>query len=492
MTYTHEDAAGVDQFQGMGPQGPNFGPPFGSPAQGYSPMMQPSPFNARRTGSMNLGGDQLEADLNMTSSHRGFHGTPSGEPTTPATQFGTAPFIQENLGQGINQQEPMLSPFRPNPVQASSLDSPQLSSRSANQPSPAVPSPAVNPWGNPEPIGARRAPFEAPHPKVSNVIVDDRPVVPAAEPRVPQPKASTTEDTVVPPSRRQTGAAPAAKPAQNSWVNATNGIVQEGWGEPQVNSLTFDNLAQHNQQLEKQAVSSPVPPPAPAAVPPPAPEPTPAVIPTAESPVVVPAAPVPTAEPAPATPASRHKSPTVVPPKPAVEDILSSPVPEPSPVSQAPSKTPWTAVAQKDEKKATGGVMSLREIQEAEAKQAQARKVAEKERLVRASASTPADEAVTPTSMPKTTTTWGLPTSQTGPRGAVPSAKDAAAAAAATPAVNTPGGTPVWTNAAKPPAAAKKTMKEIQEEEEKRKTAAAKEKEAAAASARRYADTTKV
>jgi PERQ amino acid-rich with GYF domain-containing protein len=153
----------------------------------------------------------------------------------------------------------------------------------------------------------------------------------------------------------------------------------------------------------------------------------------------------------------------------------------------ATTKTPWTtAAAAEDKSKALTDIVNLREIQEAESKQASVRKAAEKERLTRASV---VDVGVS-SNVPETTTTttlqWGLPTSQADPRGGTgtsAAAKEAEAASAA-------GAAPVWTNASKP-AAGKKTMKEIQEEEEKRKKKALKEKETVAAAAKRaYADST--
>ncbi|KAJ3516789.1 hypothetical protein NLJ89_g912 [Agrocybe chaxingu] len=145
----------------------------------------------------------------------------------------------------------------------------------------------------------------------------------------------------------------------------------------------------------------------------------------------------------------------------------------------APPKSAWAIEEEgKKKKRGPGPTISLREIQEAEAKKLEGRKAAEreKERIARAS-STEAKEDAQPF-----TTSWGLPTSQTGARSAtiretpVPPAPPASTV-------------PVWTTASKPPVA-KKTMKEIQEEE-KRKKAAAKEAATPAAPPKRaYAETT--
>ncbi|KAK2461704.1 hypothetical protein APHAL10511_006167 [Amanita phalloides] len=99
--------------------------------------------------------------------------------------------------------------------------------------------------------------------------------------------------------------------------------------------------------------------------------------------------------------------------------------------------------------------ISLREIQEAEAKKVEVRKAAE--RAIRTASAESKEEAQA------FTTSWGLPSSQAGARLPGPS-KEAAPASPSTPAPPTP----VWTNAVKS-SAAKKSMKEIQEEEERRK-----------------------
>lgn len=151
-----------------------------------------------------------------------------------------------------------------------------------------------------------------------------------------------------------------------------------------------------------------------------------------------------------------------------------------------PTKLAWAKEEDHKKKKGVIPSISLREIQEAEAKKAEARKVAEKEkeRLTRASAAAAAadiKEDVQPF-----ITSWGLPTSQAGSRGTPTSAS----ALVSSPAPTTPQPTtPVWTTPAKP-LTAKKTMKEIQEEEERRKKLAAKEAPVIATPVKRYADTT--
>lgn len=122
--------------------------------------------------------------------------------------------------------------------------------------------------------------------------------------------------------------------------------------------------------------------------------------------------------------------------------------------------------------KEPGPSISLRDIQEAEAKKVEARKGVE--RMTRTnSVSVEPKEEVQPF-----TTSWGLPSSQAGIRSSAPLKEATPASSATVPA-------PVWTNAVKS-SSAKKSMKEIQEEEERRKRLlAAKEPTLAATAARK-------
>ncbi|EAU92624.1 hypothetical protein CC1G_01669 [Coprinopsis cinerea okayama7 len=151
-----------------------------------------------------------------------------------------------------------------------------------------------------------------------------------------------------------------------------------------------------------------------------------------------------------------------------------------SPVVAQPPKAPWAKADKKKGKMST--TISLREIQDAEAKLAEARKEKEKERarLAAAAAATSGDskEDIQPF-----TASWGLPTSQAGSRSTILPKE-----VTSTTPTPTPAAAPVWTSVAKAPIA-KKTMKEIQEEEERRKKAAAKEVSVAAAPVKRgYAE----
>ncbi|TFK30716.1 hypothetical protein FA15DRAFT_608163 [Coprinopsis marcescibilis] len=158
-------------------------------------------------------------------------------------------------------------------------------------------------------------------------------------------------------------------------------------------------------------------------------------------------------------------------PPPVIADIVESPV-------SAQAKSPW---AKPDKKKGKGPVTySLREIQDAESKAAEARKAEREQDRVRLVASAASSNG-SKDDIQHFTASWGLPTSQTGTR--TTSGQKDPLASPQPPSV-TP---PVWTNAVKV-ATTKKTMKEIQEEEEARKTAAAKEPVATVAVKRGYAE----
>ncbi|KAG9102809.1 hypothetical protein FRC06_001073 [Ceratobasidium sp. 370] len=156
--------------------------------------------------------------------------------------------------------------------------------------------------------------------------------------------------------------------------------------------------------------------------------------------------------------------------------LVPPPAPIHAPVSNATlmSPPPAKAWATPDEDKPTS--LSLREIQQAEARKAEARKAAER---VTKAAPPPPTSTGSDESVQAITGSWGLP--QVGSRSTAPA-----------PATN---GAPAWTKPAVAPVG-KKSMKEIQEEEEKRKkAAAAKEAQAVAAAQqaakRAYAESAK-
>jgi PERQ amino acid-rich with GYF domain-containing protein len=491
-------------------------------AQNYSPaaaFAQPAIFNGRRTGSIHLGGEPFD-DGSQGQGHglglpgsgslrggphghgHGFNSHPHGrEPSTPTSQFGTPSLIPDRVANNVMHSSPQLVSRLASQMQP---QSPSLHHVPAQaQASPVVGSAVANPWnaGPPESMamGTRRVPFDPSLPKASNVSVSAADPTPVQSQVQAQAQAAASKTTAIgklaattapgagddspvltptPAERKTPGARVGTtkdqqKAHKSSLAAAANGIVPDEWREShQMNSLTFDNLAQHNQRLGLQpgdtsggadAADEVVP-----------------------SPIVAPAA-VAEATPAAATP-TRRKATASSTTKPIVTELVSPPA-DVAEIHTAGTmtKSPWTtAAAPEDKSKTLSGVANLREIQDAESKQASVRKAAEKERLTRASV----DDVGVSSSVPKTTTSttlqWGLPTSQTGPRGGT----GTSAAAKEAEAANAAGAAPVWTNASKP-GAGKKTMKEIQEEEEKRKKTAAKEKETVAAAAKRaYTDST--
>lgn len=151
-----------------------------------------------------------------------------------------------------------------------------------------------------------------------------------------------------------------------------------------------------------------------------------------------------------------------------------------APITPTAPKLAWAKEEEGKKKKSSAPSVSLRDIQEAEAKKLESRKAAEREKEKLARVSTSAE---TKEDMQSFTTSWGLP-SQTGSRGS------GSGREVATPAVQTPAAAvPVWTTPVKQPVA-KKTMKEIQEEEETRKKLAAKEVATPVAVKRGYAEST--
>lgn len=359
-----------------------------------------------------------------TSQHSHVH-TPLLErpPVAPVSSFGAS--------------QPYSSAFVSSPVRTAAA--PQW---------PPQPSPAIR----------RAGPFDPDYPTTSNSVITGLSTVPA----IPYGRSMPTR--------------------------AVNG----GWN---TSNLTVENLGQHNQQQHEvpgQQRPSPEGNPAQPAALATVPEPVPAE-PIITEPTVS-AAPLASVEPS--RPSQKKRKPSALQaPSPTIPKSVPVVVPAPiKPPSPAPTpastttptaepKAPWATDDDVKKAKPSAVTLGLREIQEAEMKKLEARKVAERERERAARAvGTSQSEEFQPF-----TASWGLPTSQAGAARTVATPKDAAAPtipAAATAA------TPVWTNAAKTPVA-KKTMKEIQEEEEKRKKQAAKEKETVAAAAKRgYADTT--
>jgi PERQ amino acid-rich with GYF domain-containing protein len=306
------------------------------------------------------------------------------------------------------------------------------------------------PWGHPS-AQLHPHPFDSPHPSSSNVRQKPVPAGDISSYDTQQSQSGPSDWTSMPDHAE--GLAEARSPVSRG---AQAGQVQQtAWNPlPKTSQTPVDRNT-------VQGLTAPAPP----------------------SPKV------PTHEPAPLPSAKKRMSSSQpsqsAPPKPSVAapivpTALVPQPPSPRPATSVQPKPAWSTpiISTDDEAKVTKQA-GLREIQEAEAKRVEARKLAEreKERAARAHPAQPQEEA------PNFTTSWGLPTSQAGtarppPKEPVP--------VAATPSPSSV--TPVWTNAAKPQQV-KRTMKEIQEEEERRKKSSSKEKETAAAASRRaYAD----
>jgi len=255
--------------------------------------------------------------------------------------------------------------------------------------------------------------------------------------------------------------------ARTPWSTLPSEHSPDSWSTGDgTSSLTVSNLEQHNQQQLRPGPTHPVLPEV-VSVATESNLKTPGV-PQQEVPAVQPPTDVQpiTQDEALEPPATKPRKKSASPTKGIVSQLQPQPQVQPQPslpikpqatlsvsVHSPPVKTVWSK--EDDGKKASGVSIGFREIQEAEAKQSEARKVAlERERAAVAARniSTSTDDSPVPT-----TTSWGLPTSQvqTG-------RKEPTTTGSPTPAV------PVWTNVVKPPAT-KKTMKEIQEEERRKK-----------------------
>ncbi|TRM62398.1 hypothetical protein BD626DRAFT_499090 [Schizophyllum amplum] len=273
---------------------------------------------------------------------------------------------------------------------------------------------------------------------------------------------------------------------RGGWYAASRGVVEENWGgSGDGNGLTNFNIDQHNRQQQQPttepsasaAATAPLSAPvATEAELEPQQQQQPSVDTVEEPARVAPAA----------TPAKKGKrkevtqklnlsSPALKPAASADSDIAR----DPTPPQSAQPKPAWL---KEDDKRKSGVTLSLREIQDMEARQAEARKAAEKAARIPTASTPGAQAALVTEDAAGFTASWGLPTSQAGGRGSVTPKES--------PAATAPGGAPVWTTGGGSHPAAKKTMKEILEEEERRKKTAAKETVAAAAARRAYADTT--
>lgn len=167
-------------------------------------------------------------------------------------------------------------------------------------------------------------------------------------------------------------------------------------------------------------------------------------------------------------------SPPATTPTPIAKPIAPAPVPaSPSPAlsTAQPVKLAWA----KADEPAPKTKQTLRDIQEAEARQAE---------LQRKTSTTVAPKTLSRAASEDVSTitaSWGLPTSQAGQAPRVAPKEPSPQA--------TTGPSTAWSTAAKPVAVTKKSVKQIQEEEEQHKRLNAKDAELIAGAKRAYAQT---
>jgi len=318
--------------------------------------------------------------------------------------------------------------------------------------------PSASPWGTPDLSSLKRAgvfdpAYQSPR-HVNNLV----------QPQQPSPWERSV--------RTPWSAVPSEQPS-DSWPTGDG-----------PSSLTVSNLEQHNQQQLRPEPALPVLPEVISAATESnfqAPEPPQRTAPTVQPPTdastttlnetLEPPVTKPRKKPTPPVKATTSQPQS----QPQVLQQLQPSKPQVTPSVSVPSSTVKTVWSKDDDgkKKPSGVSIGFREIQEAEAKQSEARKAAlERERAAATvrNLSTPTEDSPI-----LTTTSWGLPTSQvqTG-------RKEPTSAGSPTPAA------PVWTNVVKSPTT-KKTMKEIQEEERRKKAEQqqAQEKETTNAAVRR-------
>ncbi|KAF9072776.1 hypothetical protein BDP27DRAFT_388353 [Rhodocollybia butyracea] len=390
---------------------------FGSSAPAAWPA---SPFDNARGSSDSLAYQAGFPAAGNSSSYVGINGfqTSSGTPTHQSLvpefayeQYPPSPSMQfpQQPTPDIFEQQPLPRPSQP--VVDTGSTAP--------------------PWGSVDsPISRRPAPFDN---TASNV-----PTVNTQSPWAPgQASRSGTRTNEISP-----------------WLAASQGVTANWKEEPLGTDITSSNIRDKNLEEEKQleetveeVVAEVIP------------EPKPVKTEVVVEPVVAAIPPPP--------PVKRTKSSTQ--PIALQQSTSVKAAPEPASTTIDISEPQGSVVAPKawardeDSKKTA---TSLRKIQDAEAKKAEVRKAAEreKERAARAAQPSALTEDVQPF-----TASWGLPTSKAGKGSAAVSPKETVPSA---PAAVTP---PVWSTAPAKPTTTKKTMKEIQEEEERRKKLAVKE-----------------
>jgi PERQ amino acid-rich with GYF domain-containing protein len=398
----------------------------------------------------------LEPMLNYHNGHGGFHdnmlsnstfGQPDygrlglvNEEISPLSHYNAFGGIVNNTVHGQAQFSQTSSPFLSHTnAQPNNLD-PLESHPAANVDSPSdvqaeSESSIQSPWQEIPDVSAPQhgASLDALHPSL----------------RPPAPRASPWGNKIESPQQ------PTHAKDVSPWTSQA--AVPDGWkGDSQHDRLTFSNVVQHNQQYlsnDAQAITTPESPN-------PQQEQINAVhTPSIENGPAVSSGSVQSSRDAVVSQLDQERRPDGTSVTPDTSGKIDTPAQAPAP------KVAWS--------KEPGPSISLREIQEAETKKVEARKVAE--RVTRTNPAPAEVKDVQPF-----TASWGLPSSQAGARSTAPLKEVTPASSPSVPAPPAP----VWTNTVKSNPA-KKSMKEIQEEEERRKRLLAAKEPTLAAAARK-------
>lgn len=424
----------------------NFGPNASVASTSYGNLQDSSQNNVFGEGAA-----YQTLNHNQYNALGGGHGPTLRQQYTnsPTTQHVSPHIPQQLASSSSNAHEQQGNTQQAMPNDPQSVD--QLSSTTSAQ----------SLWDNEAYATRRPSPFEVAHPTSTNTMVVQPP---AAVDKSPWGRGSQSSR----PGSHVNDISP--------WAVTSQGAVEDNWKEaPGTDRLTFSNVGKHNEHQHEAAATTNRIGDVEEAQDQTQPLSEPPALPAASSDTTMKALGI-----LPVHSQPQMSAKAAQPPVPKVAPPTSRVTPDTSP--SVDPKPAWLKEDEVIKTKSSGVSVSLREIQEAEGKKAEARKATEreKERAARASALT---AEVKGESQPFTAS-WGLPTSQAGVRNSAPSAKDTKDA---TPSPSS--ATPVWTTSGKSPVS-KKSMKEIQEEEERRKKTAAKETVAAAAARRAYAEST--
>ncbi|KAK8843328.1 hypothetical protein IAR55_006983 [Kwoniella newhampshirensis] len=412
--------------------------PNAYPQQPFNQVPSPGPFGPAPGQAWN----SLPPQNNLNPRLNGPFGS-IGMPSPIGS--GPLPFMQQQ------QQQQFFSPPVGSPVQAGDMFSPSLGVGAIPTSPWGVPQPQLAPTyqqapGSHQPSPASAWPTE--QPQQTNQVIEEAvaevlaPIVAADEASSAAELANGSESTATagqgeeevvekvgssgPEPVLETPAQDASSPTKLPAPAPAKAAPTLVWGQKPSRQQSMDDTA---------SVSVPA---------------TPAT--TTNAPSKLP--PAPSSLPAKPAPTVKLPSTAEVPVMPKAVDVAT-----PGPTAHteqpaAPKAAPWALAKEDKDIKAVMASPSLREIQEAEARVAEARKQALAE--ARAASASPAPPASSVEDFP-TSISWGLPSSTKAPAVSSPAAP------------STPVG-PAWGSGDAGP---KKTLKQIQEEEEKRKIKAA-------------------